>query len=120
MNYDNWLLSGPGGPYDCSQPDCCIVCGGAGCDECHEGEDVLAIHSFFQDRDPQARVTDHTALKVGDTVAVVEIDVDGNRIMLFMRSAEAVISLAAKLQQSAAEFTKHAYIRRPTCENAPK
>jgi hypothetical protein len=119
MNYDHWLLSGPGGPYDCSQPDCCIVCNGNGCEECNE-EDAMSAHTFFQDRDPQARVTDHTRLKIGDTAAVVEIDVDGNKIMLFMRSPEAVISLAAKLQQSAAQFTKDAYLRSATHENVAK
>lgn len=119
MNYDHWLLSGPGGPYDCSQPDRCIVCNGDGCEECHE-EDAMAIHTFFQDRDPQARVTDHTRLRLGETVAVVEIDVDGNKVFLYMRSVEAVISLAAKLQQSAAQFVKEAHVRNPTHENVAK
>lgn len=119
MIYDHWLLSGPGGPYDCSQPDRCSVCNGNGCEECHE-EDAMAIHTFFQDRDPQARVTDHTRLRLGETVAVVEIDVDGNKVFLYMRSVEAVISLAAKLQQSAAQFTKDAYLRSATHEDVAK
>ena len=120
MIYDHWLLSGPGGPYDCSQPDRCIVCNGNGCEECDQEEDAMAIHTFFQTKDPQARVTDHTRLRIGDTVAVVEIDVDGNKIMLFMRSAEAVISLAAKLQQSAAQFVQNAYVGTSTNANATK
>lgn len=120
MIYDHWLLSGPGGPYDNSLPDRCIVCNGNGCEECDEEEDAMAIHTFFQDKDPQAKVNDHTRLRIGNTVAVVELNVDGNMILIHMRSVEAVISLAAKLQQSAAQFVKEAYVERTTHENFAK
>lgn len=120
MIYDHWLLSGPGGPYDCSQPDRCSVCNGDGCEECHEEDDAMAIHTFFQDKDPQAKVNDHTRLRIGNTVAVVELNVDGNMILIHMRSVEAVISLAAKLQQSAANFVQNAYVGTNTHANATK